>query len=88
MGLEGRTDAFTGRVLGRPELQTATWIPAIDGWRALAVSAVVLHHTNGTNEALAGWAIANLGVAVFFCISGFLAYYVLWLTCCGATRSD
>jgi peptidoglycan/LPS O-acetylase OafA/YrhL len=78
MGLEGRTDAFTGRVLGRPELQTATWIPAIDGWRALAVSAVVLHHTNGTNEALAGWAIANLGVAVFFCISGFLAYYVLW----------
>jgi peptidoglycan/LPS O-acetylase OafA/YrhL len=54
------------------------WIPAIDGWRAIAVAAVVLHHINGTNPLLAGWAIGNLGVAVFFCISGFLAYYVLW----------
>jgi peptidoglycan/LPS O-acetylase OafA/YrhL len=54
------------------------WIPAIDGWRALAVAAVVLHHTNGTNPLLEGWAIGNLGVAVFFSISGFLAYYVLW----------
>jgi peptidoglycan/LPS O-acetylase OafA/YrhL len=48
------------------------------GDRRFAVAAVVLHHTNGTNPLLEGWAIGNLGVAVFFSISGFLAYYVLW----------
>jgi peptidoglycan/LPS O-acetylase OafA/YrhL len=66
------------RTLDNPTVTGIDWIPAIDGWRALAVAAVVLHHINGTSPALAGWAIGNLGVAVFFCISGFLAYYVLW----------
>jgi peptidoglycan/LPS O-acetylase OafA/YrhL len=66
------------RLTDRSIAADAGWIPAIDGWRAVAVAAVVLHHINGTNPLLEGWAIGNLGVAVFFCISGFLAYYVLW----------
>jgi peptidoglycan/LPS O-acetylase OafA/YrhL len=70
--------SVTQQVADKPIATQADWIPAIDGWRALAVAAVVLHHINGNNPLLAGWAIGNLGIAVFFCISGFLAYYVLW----------
>lgn len=56
--------------------RAATWIPAIDGLRALCVIAVVAHHAN--SAAFSGWALGNVGVAVFFSISGFFAYYVLW----------
>jgi peptidoglycan/LPS O-acetylase OafA/YrhL len=70
--------SVTRQVADKPVATDTDWIPAIDGWRALAVAAVVLHHINGNNPLLLGWAIGNLGVAVFFCISGFLAYYVLW----------
>lgn len=52
------------------------WLPSIDGIRGLAVAAVVIHHTNGAT--LRDWALGNIGVAVFFSVSGFLAYYVLW----------
>lgn len=47
----------------------------MDGLRAIAVLAVLVHHAYGTR--LAGWALGNIGVSVFFSISGFLAYYVL-----------
>lgn len=43
--------------------------------RALAVVAVLAHHAN--TDGLKHWALGNVGVAVFFSISGFLAYYVL-----------
>lgn len=51
------------------------WIPAIDGLRALAVLAVMVHHINGGQ--FAGTAVAHLGVVTFFSMSGFLAYYIL-----------
>jgi peptidoglycan/LPS O-acetylase OafA/YrhL len=50
-------------------------IPAIAGLRAIAVLMVTVNHYN--TIAFTGWAIGNIGVAVFFSISGFLAYYVL-----------
>ena len=51
------------------------WIAPIDGLRAIAVLAVLIHHANA--EVLTHIALANVGVVVFFAISGFLAYYVL-----------
>jgi peptidoglycan/LPS O-acetylase OafA/YrhL len=51
------------------------WIAPLDGLRAVAVLFVMIHHTNGAY--ITGWAVGNIGVAVFFSISGFLAYYVL-----------
>jgi peptidoglycan/LPS O-acetylase OafA/YrhL len=52
------------------------WIPAIDGLRAIAILAVLMHHSN--TALFANWALGNVGVAIFFSISGFLAYFVLW----------
>jgi len=52
--------------------------PLIDGMRAIAVLSVVLFHTTfGTRElAIVGPLLAhmNIGVAIFFLISGFLLY--------------
>jgi peptidoglycan/LPS O-acetylase OafA/YrhL len=51
------------------------WIPSIDGLRAVAVLAVLVHHANGAY--ITNFALGNVGVAIFFSISGFLAYLVL-----------
>jgi peptidoglycan/LPS O-acetylase OafA/YrhL len=51
------------------------WIAPIDGLRAIAVLAVLAHHAN--SEAFTHIALGNVGVVIFFAISGFLAYYVL-----------
>jgi peptidoglycan/LPS O-acetylase OafA/YrhL len=52
------------------------YFPALDGLRALAVSAVLFHHS--TSRQLSGWAgRGHLGVQLFFCISGFLITTVL-----------
>src|SRR5436190_24167252 len=51
------------------------WIPSIDGLRAVAVLAVLVHHANGAY--ISNFALGNVGVAIFFSISGFLAYLVL-----------
>lgn len=52
------------------------WLPSIEGLRALAIVAVLVHHGNTIH--FSNWALGNSGVAIFFSISGFLAYYVLW----------
>jgi peptidoglycan/LPS O-acetylase OafA/YrhL len=63
-----------------PEIKQRTpatgWLPAVDGLRAIAIIAVLVHHAN--TALFTNWALGNVGVAVFFSISGFLAYYVLW----------
>jgi peptidoglycan/LPS O-acetylase OafA/YrhL len=48
------------------------WLPELDGLRAVACLAVVIHHAAGRR--FEGIALANLGVALFFCISGFLIF--------------
>jgi len=52
-------------------------IPSLDGLRALSISLVVLAHLIGTQNfpsvpVLERWELGNLGVRVFFVISGFL----------------
>ncbi|MHC2384351.1 acyltransferase family protein [Bradyrhizobium liaoningense] len=59
-----------------PLIAEVNWLPAIDGLRAVAIIAVLIHHAN--TAALQDWALGNAGVALFFSISGFLAYFVLW----------
>lgn len=49
------------------------WFSPLDGLRAIAVTAVLINHSNHINH----WALGNVGVVIFFSISGFLAYYVL-----------
>jgi peptidoglycan/LPS O-acetylase OafA/YrhL len=51
------------------------WIPGLDGLRAFALLCVLVHHFNV--EAVGQWALGNVGVAVFFCLSGFLVYATL-----------
>lgn len=58
-----------------PEAKILGWLPALDGLRALAILAVLIHHGNTIH--FSNWAIGNSGVAIFFSISGFLAYFVL-----------
>src|SRR4051794_27294476 len=58
------------------KIVTDSWIDAIDGLRAVAVIAVLVHHAN--TAFFMDWALGNVGVAIFFSISGFLAYFVLW----------
>lgn len=58
------------------EKNRADWIQSIDGLRAVAIVAVLAHHSN--TATFTNWALGNVGVAVFFSISGFLAYYVLF----------
>lgn len=49
----------------------ASYFPGLDGLRALAISAVVFHHS--TSRPLPGFiGRGHLGVQLFFCISGFL----------------
>jgi peptidoglycan/LPS O-acetylase OafA/YrhL len=52
-------------------------IPSLDGLRALSIGLVVLAHLDGTHgfpsiAELGRWQLGNLGVRVFFVISGFL----------------
>jgi peptidoglycan/LPS O-acetylase OafA/YrhL len=65
-----KTDAVSGANI------EPGWIPEIDGLRAVAILAVLVHHSN--TALFTNWALGNVGVAIFFSISGFLAYFVLW----------
>jgi peptidoglycan/LPS O-acetylase OafA/YrhL len=52
-------------------------IPSLDGLRALSIALVLLAHLTGTrgfpaSEEMGRWQLGNLGVRVFFVISGFL----------------
>jgi peptidoglycan/LPS O-acetylase OafA/YrhL len=60
---------------GRNMTARFAFIPSIAGLRAIAVLLVVLNHYN--TVFFTNWLIGDVGVAVFFSISGFLAYYVL-----------
>jgi peptidoglycan/LPS O-acetylase OafA/YrhL len=51
------------------------WIAPVDGLRAIAILFVLAHH--GNPLFFANVALAEVGVVIFFAISGFLAYYVL-----------
>jgi peptidoglycan/LPS O-acetylase OafA/YrhL len=61
--------------VGNTEPSSLPWISSFDGLRTLAAAAVIIHHTNA--KAFSNWALGNLGVSAFFCLSGFLAYYIL-----------
>jgi peptidoglycan/LPS O-acetylase OafA/YrhL len=65
-------------------LSSATRIPSLDGWRALSIVIVMLSHfeyaTGFPREAALSWSRlfqGNLGVRIFFVISGFLITYLL-----------
>src|SRR5205814_4799975 len=52
-------------------------IPSLDGLRALSIALVMFAHLNdtrgfGSSPELEHWQLGNLGVRVFFVISGFL----------------
>lgn len=53
---------------------TSAWLPELDGIRAVAGLAVIVHHVQATW--FLGIALANMGVALFFSLSGFLIYLI------------
>ena len=59
----------------RPTHRGATYLPALDGLRALAVILVVLYHLH-----VPGFSSGLLGVGVFFTLSGFLITSLLLAT--------
>ena len=67
-----------GLWMGRPRVPRIDGrIPSLDGLRAVSIALVVLAHLNGTryfpvSSELGQWQLGNLGVRVFFVISGFL----------------
>lgn len=62
--------------------------PALDGLRAVAVAGVVLFHAFAASD-LTGWLRGgNLGVSVFFTLSGFLIASLLLLESEGTARVD
>jgi peptidoglycan/LPS O-acetylase OafA/YrhL len=67
-------------------LSSATRIPSLDGWRALSIALVMLSHfefaTGFPRELAFSWGRlfqGDLGVRIFFVISGFLITYLLLL---------
>jgi peptidoglycan/LPS O-acetylase OafA/YrhL len=52
------------------------WIGPVDGLRTIAIFAVLIQH--GNTPTFTNWALGNSAVALFFSISGFVAYYVLY----------
>src|SRR3954467_5480457 len=57
-------------------------LPSLDGWRAVAIALVVLSHFEAARgfPAPSWWSLAfqgNLGVRMFFVISGLLITYLL-----------
>jgi peptidoglycan/LPS O-acetylase OafA/YrhL len=74
-----RTEATSrGSLAAAPRVpRIAGRIPSLDGLRALSIGLVLLAHLTGTQHFPAGpelgrWQLGNLGVRVFFVISGFL----------------
>lgn len=59
---------------------SSRYFPSFEGLRALAALAVVVHHAaSNAGQARAGWlatpaAVLDIGVSIFFVISGFLLY--------------
>src|SRR5512141_1532304 len=52
------------------------YLPTLDGWRAIAVAAVIWHHSVLWNrQVLDTRALGTLGVDLFFAISGLLITY-------------
>ena len=69
------------KILQEPFIETAKWVskgrvPCLDGFRALAIIAVVLSHLAPQIQAQVGYRVplpsGHLGVTFFFVISGFL----------------
>ena len=67
-------------------LSSPTRIPSLDGWRALSIAIVMLSHfefaTGFPSELAHSWGRlfqGDLGVRIFFVISGFLITYLLLL---------
>ena len=63
-------------------MTTDRYLPALDGWRAVAITMVVLSHSLTTESESAGSAVnlllfrlGTFGVMLFFAISGFLILY-------------
>jgi hypothetical protein len=78
--------AYLGGAIDRRAAARRARVPSLDGLRALSISAVILGHVGdatGFPAHLAWWLrnpywdVANLGVRVFFVISGFLISHLL-----------
>jgi peptidoglycan/LPS O-acetylase OafA/YrhL len=54
-------------LMGLPTLPATRYIPTLDGWRALSILIVALSHAG-----LGQWIPGNMGVSIFFFLSGFL----------------
>ena len=70
---QARADVPSAPVIADPAAPAARlWIPELDGYRAIAALTVIMHHT--ASSVWESVALANTGVALFFCLSGFLLY--------------
>ena len=64
--------------MSNPALKQSTYIPTLDGWRALSIGLVILHHSQvrctvpipALLQILAN--VGEVGVELFFAISGLL----------------
>jgi peptidoglycan/LPS O-acetylase OafA/YrhL len=53
------------------------WIRSLTGLRGICALCVVLGHDALSPKFFKDYAVASLAVSIFFCLSGFLSYYVL-----------
>jgi len=55
-----------------PAPASRLYLPGLDGWRALSILAVILHHFHASNIGNSWTDTSGLGVDMFFVISGYL----------------
>jgi peptidoglycan/LPS O-acetylase OafA/YrhL len=68
---------------GLPKLPDIRYIPTLNGWRAISILIVFLSHA-GLNQ----WVPGNMGVSIFFFLSGYLIMTLTLLECQGPHGFD
>lgn len=65
------SNLFSSKVISIPEVLDKSYIPELDGFRGIAIITVIISHIV-LNSYLAKYFIGDIGVEIFFVLSGFL----------------
>ena len=65
------SNLFSSKIISVPEVLNKSYLPELDGLRGIAIITVIISHAV-LNTSLARYLIGDIGVEIFFVLSGFL----------------